>query len=251
MTFTQACFLFLIAWISGVLNSVAGGGGLIIFPALMLAGLPSISANATSTIASWPGLVAGVSAYYKELQPNLHLFLLFSSVSFMGGLLGAMLLLHTPTTIFDYLVPYLLLFTTLLFTFSNSLTFGKANKDTRHSLLKALVIYFFVAIYGGFYGLGITFLMLAVMGMLGMKNIHEMNALKTLLMSCIDSFAAFTFILAGVVAWPQSVLMMLGTVIGGYSGAYYSRQLDPRLVRRFVIVIAWGITCYFFLFRDN
>ena len=192
---------------------------------------------------------------YKELQPHLRLFLLFGSVSLIGGLLGAMLLLQIPTTLFNHLVPYLLLFATLLFTFSNSLTkwlnitFGEANQDTRYSLLKPLFIYFFIAIYGGFYGLGITFLMFAAMGMLGMKNIHQMNALKTLLMSCINSFAAVTFIFAGLVAWPQAVLMMFGTVIGGYSGAYYSRQLDPRLVRRFVVVIAWVITCYFFLLR--
>lgn len=116
MTFIQACFLFLAALLSGILNSVAGGGGLIVFPALLIAALPSISANATSTLASWPGSIASIGAYRQELQAIGRLSLLFGSVSLVGGMIGAMLLLHTPTAMFEQLVPYLLLLATLLFT---------------------------------------------------------------------------------------------------------------------------------------
>lgn len=253
MTFIQACFLFLAAFLSGVLNSVAGGGGLIVFPALLIAGLPSISANATSTLASWPGSIASIGAYRTELQAIGRLCLLFGGVSLVGGMIGAMLLLSTPTAMFKQLVPYLLLLATLLFTFSNSLTtrlpviLAQAGQDAWSSLLKASFIQFFIAIYGGFYGLGSSFLILAALGMLGLKQIHQMNGLKILLMSCIDSLAVVTFIFARVVAWPQAVLMMLGTVIGGYAGAYYAQKLHPHLVRRFVIAVGFGMTSYFFL----
>lgn len=253
MTFIQACFLFLAALLGGMLNSVAGGGGLIVFPALLIAGLPPISANATSTLASWPGLIASLGAYRQELQATPRLCLLFSGVSLVGGMIGAILLLATPTTMFKQLVPYLLLLATLLFTFVNSPTtrlpviLAQAGQDAWPSLLKASFIQFFIAIYGGFYGLGISFLMLAVLGMLGLKQIHQMNGLKILLMSCIDSVAVLTFVFAKVVVWPQAVLMMLGTVIGGYAGAYYARLLHPQLVRRFVIATGFGMTSYFFL----
>ena len=149
MTLTQACFLFLSALLSGVLNAVAGGGGLIVFPSLLIAGLPPMSANATSTLASWPGLLASIGAYRTELQAIPRLCLLFGSVSLVGGMIGAMLLLSTPTTMFKQLVPYLLLLATLLFTFSNSLTtrlpviLAGAGQDTWSSLLKASFIQFF------------------------------------------------------------------------------------------------------------
>lgn len=255
MTFLQACVLFIAAIIAGVLNSVAGGGGLITFPALLIAGLPSISANATSTIASWPGCIASIGAYRKELQAQRRVCLLFGSVSLVGGMLGAILLLSTPSVAFDQLVPYLLLFSTLVFAFGNSiatrwhLTLGEVGTDSWYPLLKASLIQFCIAVYGGFYGMGISFLMLATMGMLRMKDIHEMNALKVLLLICVDSFAILTFLFAGVIAWSPAVLMMVGTVIGGYAGAYYARQLQPNLVRGFVITVGFGMTCYFFLYK--
>jgi hypothetical protein len=254
MTFSQACFLFIAAWVSGVLNSVAGGGGLIIFPALIATGLPAINANATSTLASSPGYMASISAYRHQLRTHQQLSWLLGSVSLVGGLCGAILLLQTPTAIFNRLVPYLMLIATVLFTFGRLIDqLQIAPKETAHNswffLFKASFIQFFISIYGGFYGLGISFLMLAFFSLLGISNIHQMNALKVLMMLCIDSFAIFTFIVAGVIAWQQALLMMVGTAIGGYSGVYYGRQLEPELIRRFVIGIAWVITCYSFLYK--
>lgn len=226
---------------------------MIVFPALLIAGLPPISANATSTLASWPGSIASIGAYRTKLRATPRLCLLFASVSLVGGMIGAMLLLFTPTAIFKQLVPYLLLFATLLFSFSNLLTtrlpimLAQAGQDAWSSLLKASFVQFFIAIYGGFYGLGISFLLLAALGMLGLKQMHQMNSLKILLMSCIDSSAVVTFLFARVIAWSQAVLMMLGTVSGGYAGAYYAWKLHPQLVRYFVIAIGFGMTSYFFL----
>ncbi|MEH1836945.1 MAG: sulfite exporter TauE/SafE family protein [Nostoc sp.] len=251
MTFIQACFLFFSAWLSGVLNSVAGGGGLIIFPALLLTGLSPINANATSTLASSTGYIASVAAYHNKLPAQQQLSWLLGGVSVIGGLLGAVLLLYTPTGTFNQLVPYLMLIATLLFTFARSIEIllkiaPETSQNSRSFLLKAAIIQFFISVYGGFYGLGLSFLMLATLSLLGIRDIYQINALKVLMMLCIDSFAIITFVVVGVIAWQQAVLMMVGTAIGGYSGAYYTRQLKPESVRRFIIVIAWGITSYFF-----
>ena len=166
-----------------------------------------------------------------------------------------MLLLCTPTVTFDRLVPYLLLVSMLLFTSGNSITTRlqlnttAVDQDKWHHLLKIASIYFVVAVYGGFYGLGISFLILATLQMLGIKDMHEMNALKLLLISCTYGFAVITFVFAGIVAWPQALLMTAGSVMGGYSGAHYARQLDPKWVKWFVSAIGFAMTCYFFLKR--
>jgi hypothetical protein len=146
MTAVEACFLFLAALLGGGLNSVAGGGGLIVFPALLMAGLPPIDANATSTLASWPGAIASVGAYRQELQPVGRLCVLFGSISLVGGTIGSRLLLATPTATFEQLVPYLLLLATLLFAFSSSQTsrlpsiLTQTGRDDWLCLLKASFI---------------------------------------------------------------------------------------------------------------
>ena len=253
MDFVQACFLFIAAWISGVLNSVAGGGGLIIFPALIVTGLPAINANATSTVASSPGYIASIGAYRDQLQTHQQLSWFLGSVSIAGGIIGATLLLHTPIAIFNQLVPYLMLIATVIFTFGRLIEtrlqiLPKDNTQNSWSFLfKASFIQFVISIYGGYYGLGISFLVLATLSLLGIRNFHTINALKVLMMLCIDSFAVLTFIVADVIAWQQAVIMMLGTAIGGYCGTYYARNIEPELIRCFVIVIAWIMTCYFFV----
>ena len=254
MTLLQACLIFLVALFSGALNSVAGGGGLIIFPALLVVGMPPVIANATSTVASLPGLIAGVKAYQSDLRDTKRLCVLFSSVSLVGGIIGALLLLWIPSEILKQLIPYLLLLAILLFTFSDSLitwlpvALPQAGQDSWSSLGKAALIQLLVAIYGGFYGLGISFLLLAVLKMLGLHQIHQINGLKVLLMSCIDIVATMTFVFAGVIDWNQAFFIMLGTTIGGYAGAYYARLLDPHLVKRAIVATGFGMTFYCFLY---
>jgi uncharacterized protein len=258
MTFLQMCVLFVSAILGGTLNSVAGGGSFITFPTLLFTGVLPINANATSTVALWPGSVASTSAYRKELakQERMRLLVL-SSTSLIGGVFGAILLLRTSQTTFVRLVPYLLLAATLLFTFSEPITsrLRKRNVETgaekaRFSWSALVGISFLqlvIAIYGGYFGGGIGILMLATLGLMGMENIHEMNALKTLLTSFINGVAMITFIIAGAVVWLPAILMVVGAIIGGFGGAYYARQLDPRLVRGFVILVGVTMTIYFFL----
>lgn len=255
MTFAQACVLFPISWICGALNSIAGGGGIITFPTLILAGLSPISANATGTVISFPGHIVGVAAYRKELRKHSRLSWLLSAVSLAGGTLGALLLLWTPTVTFDRLVPYLLLISMLLFTFGDAMTsrlqidVTAIDQVSWYHLIKTASIYFFVSIYGGFYGLGISFLVLAILQLSGLQNVHEMNALKLLFITCTYGFAVITFAFAGIVAWSEALVMAAGSVFGSYSGAYYARQLNPKRVKQFVSAIGFAMTCYFFLKR--
>jgi uncharacterized membrane protein YfcA len=261
MTFLQICVLFVAAILGGTLNAVAGGGSFITFPTLLFSGVLPINANATSTVALWPGSVASTGAYRKELakQERVRLLVL-GCTSLIGGTFGAILLLHTPQTTFVRLVPYLLLVATLLFAFSGPITsrLRKPKVETGTEIVKArssswitlagiALLQLIIAIYGGYFGGGIGILMLATLGLMGMENIHEMNALKTLLTSFINGVAVITFIIAGAVVWPQALLMVVGAVIGGYGGAYYARRLDPGLVRGFVIFVGISMTIYFFI----
>ena len=262
MTFLQVCVLFVAAILGGTLNSVAGGGSFITFPALLFTGVLPINANATSTVALWPGSVASTGAYREELakQDRTRLFVL-GGTSLIGGVLGAVLLLRTSQTTFVRLVPYLLLVATLLFTFSAPImdrvrkrkaeetSKVEERKQARSSwlgLAGIALLQLVISVYGGYFGGGIGILMLATLSLMGMENIHEMNALKTLLTSFINGVAVITFIIAGAVVWVPAILMVVGAIIGGYGGAYFARQIDPRWVRIFVILVGVGMTIYFF-----
>jgi uncharacterized membrane protein YfcA len=235
LTLQTALLLFTAAVLGGAMNAVAGGGTFIAFPALVFSGVPPINANATNTVALWPGIAASVGAYRVELAKQQRSFVLWmGAISLLGGILGAVLLLRTPEATFSRLVPYLLLGATALFTFSRPLTSRFRGKD--------------VTLGGhGYFGGGIGILMLAALGLLGMENIHEMNALKTLFGTCINGVAVLTFIAAGIVAWPQALIMLVGAIIGGYGCASFARRVDPRWVRRFVIAVGTAMSVYFFL----
>ncbi len=262
MTVLQAVSLFGAAILAGVLNSVAGGGSFITFPTLIFTGVPEIPANATNTIALWPGSLASVGAYRRELTAERRVLIPLSVISLIGGVLGAIVLLRTPPITFKKMVPFLLLFATLLFTFGSPImarlrarraqslpdgpTYDGYNPHWR-TIAGVSLLQFATAFYGGFFGGGIGIVMLATLNLMGMQNIHEMNAVKTLLTVCINGVAVVTFVLAGAIVWPQAILMIVGAIIGGYGGAYYARQLDPLLVRRFVIVVGFVMTVLLFL----
>ena len=253
MTLSDATLLFIAAGLAGALNSVAGGGTFISFPALIFTRVLPIPANATSTVALWPGIVASVGAYRKRLPQNFRIVLEMIATSLVGGTLGALVLLRTPQNTFMRFVPYLFLLATLLLIFGKQLanwmeaTF-KTSKQPRWLVVAASNFFqFLIALYGGFFGAGIGIMMLALLTMLRMEDIHAMNALKTLLNAAINGAAVVTFIAAGAVLWPQALVMLLGAVLGGYGGAHYAQKLDPRIVRRFVIAVGIFMSVYFFL----
>ena len=261
MTFLQAIALFIAAILGGALNSVAGGGSFITLPTLIFTGVPSKIANATSTVALWPGSVASVSAYHKELvKQNRTLLLVLGITSLVGGLLGALLLLGTSQNTFVQLLPYLLLLATVLFAVSGPITTrlraraaARATKQTNQVSWRTLTIIalfqLVIATYGGYFGGGIGILMLATLGLMGMENIHEMNAVKTVLQTIINGIAVIAFIIAGAVVWLQAIVMIAGAIAGGFTAAFFARRLDPRIVRGFVILVGVSMTIYFFLHK--
>lgn len=255
MTILQLVLLFLASVVGGTMNAVAGGGTFFTVPALIVTGVLPITANATSTVALWPGSIASVGAYRRELaEQRQGLLFLLIGTSLIGGILGAILLLRTSQSTFVQLLPYLLLVATLLFTLSpritallRSRTADKEKAGTSWATLTGISFaQFIISIYGGYFGGGIGILMLATLSFMGMDNIHQMNAVKALLTVCINGVAVITFIIAGIVIWPLAILMIVGTVIGGYGGAYYARKIDQKWIRLFVIVVGFAMSAYFF-----
>lgn len=277
MTILQGAALFIAAILAGALNSVAGGGSFISFPTLLFTGVPPVNANATNTVAVWPGSLASIPPYRKDLKHERRELILFSIVSVIGGVLGAVILLKTPQALFQRMVPWLLLIATLIFAFGNNVAQWmprrrtgaagaqatvKANAadteepegDTATSLrippgrlAVVVVIQFIISLYGGFFGGGIGIMMLAGFALLGMRDIHAMNALKVVLASVINGVALIAFVIAGAVYWPQALLMVVGAIIGGYGGAALAHRVPPKYVRWFAIGVGLVISAYFFI----
>jgi len=253
--FAQAIYLLFAAVIAGALNALAGGGSFISFPALLIMGVPAVEANATNTVALWPGLAASTVAYLKRLNAPLRVLLPLLVTSVVGGWAGALLLLKTPQHTFLRLVPWLLLASTLLFAFGNSIraVVGKtaAIDDLRDTSWQAITIgsiaELLISIYGGYFGAGIGFMTLAMLALMGMRDIHAMGALRTLLAVAINAAAVVTFIVAHAVLWPQCAMMIAGSLAGGWFGAHYAQKADPRKVRGLVIGVGVVMTAYFFV----
>jgi uncharacterized membrane protein YfcA len=250
-----SAFLFFAAILAGALNSVAGGGSFITFPALLFARVPAIPANATNTMAVWPGTVASAFAYRKELNAEAWRILLpLAATCLAGSLVGAYVLLHTPPATFVRLIPGLLLCATALFAVSGKITTwirGSAHGGTRSVAWKlgGLALQLVIAVYVGYFGAGAGILILALLALMGVENIHAMNGMKTILVSIANGVALIAFIWHGIVVWPQALLMLVGALIGGYGGAHFARKVKPEYVKRAVIVIGLCMSVYFFVRR--
>src|SRR5580658_2497551 len=224
----------------GVINAVAGGGTLLTFPTLLAFGISPVTANATSTLALVIGTSGGTIGnrqYVKSIMPWLWRFL---PASLLGGLIGSILLTRTSNQTFGKLVPFLILFATLLFFAQGAFrSFASSHLEDQPGGKKvsargAILFQFAVAIYGGYFGAGIGILMLATLGFIGMANIYEMNTLKTVLGSLINLMAALWFILSGLIDWPRAAVMTVGAVAGYYLGSHYSQRISPARVRQII-----------------
>jgi uncharacterized membrane protein YfcA len=247
--------LFLAATVAGAVNSVAGGGSLISFPALVAAGQPAILANATNTAALWPGSVASAVAYRRQTSLYRGLLPALLVPSIVGGLLGAFVLVSTPPDLFDRVVPFLVLFATLLFAARGRISRwtgqapGVDEHVTRAGRVWGFLFQLLVATYGGYFGAGIGILMLASLGLMGLRDIHRMNALKTILGALINVIAFVFFAAKGLVVWPLAALMAAGAIAGGYVGARTAIRVDPRWVGRFVIAVGLVVSVWLFVSR--
>jgi uncharacterized membrane protein YfcA len=255
LTWTSAGALALTAVLAGAINSVAGGGSFLTFPALMFCGVTPIRANTTNTVAVWFGSVASVGAYRKQLGGHKRALVTLLVTSLVGGLLGALLLLHTPDATFKRLLPWLMLTATLIFIFGKYLTAWLRRQvhlditQPRHvgPFIAGCVLQLVIAVYGGFFGGGIGILMLALLTLLGYEEIHAMNALKTVLATAVNGIAVVAFIAARMVDWPQALVMIVACTMGGYGGAVLAQKVDGEVIRRIVMAVGLGMTIYFFV----
>ena len=243
-------FLFCAAVLGGALNSVAGGGSFISFPALLFAGVPPIPANATNTIALWTAAAASGGAYRKRLDVPRRVFVPLLAASLVGGLAGAVLLLKTPAQTFMRVLPWLTLGATLLFAFGKKLA-GSRQSVLEHeasgaALAGATLFQLGVAVYGGYFGGGMGIVTLAMLATLGMADIHAMNALKSVMGFVINGVAVVAFIVAGAVYWRHGIVMIAGGIVGGYLGAHYAQKVPQVWIRWFVVLVGAAMTVYFF-----
>ncbi|MFZ0706555.1 MAG: sulfite exporter TauE/SafE family protein [Candidatus Korobacteraceae bacterium] len=254
MNLVQAGLLFLAAVVGGAINSVAGGGSFVSFPTLLFLGIPPVNANATNTVALWPGQVASIGAYRAELKK-----LPWRSVTpllitgIVGGILGAWVLLKTPQKTFMSLVPWLMLIATLIFMFSGKITQWVRRRTAEHHSTefatgRGIFIQIFIAFYIGYFGAGAGILILAMLALLGMDQIHTMNALKALLTTVSNGVAMLVFVVSHALRnyWPEAILMIIGSILGGYFGAHFAQKTKPENVRRIVIAIGLVLAAYFF-----
>lgn len=252
MTLVEITGLMLAAGAGGAINAVAGGGTLITFPALLFFGTEPVVANATSTLA----LVIGTSGSlfgYRQHLPSVRPWLWrFIPVSLLGGLVGALLLTCTSNRIFAQLVPFLILFATVIFLAQGALRhmIGLDPDDFHpartHAVWAAIVFQFAVAVYGGYFGAGIGILMLATLGFLGLSDIYQMNTLKTILGSLINLVAAVWFVWAGLIHWPKAAVMTTGALAGYFLGAHYSQRIPQPRVRQIITAIGFFLSALTF-----
>jgi uncharacterized membrane protein YfcA len=237
VTLAGAALLALAAFAAGAVNAVAGGGTLLTFPALLAAGVPAVTANATNTVALFPGQLASSFAYRGHIGEERRRALVLAVPSLGGGLLGAALLLVLPEETFEAVVPWLILFACLLLAFQG--TIRRAVAGSRHASHPAAlwIAQLLVSIYGGYFGAGIGILMLAAMGIMLPSSLQHANALKVLLSLLINAIAAVLFALAGAVRWPEAALMAAASIAGGFVGAKVAQRLPPVAMRGVAIAV--------------
>ena len=222
MEIYEVVLLITASFFAGIINSIAGGGSFLTFPALVFAGVPTIAANAKSKF----------------------LLLIFLSIS--GGVLGSILLLITPEVVFSFIIPWLLGFATLLFAFGNYVS-KLVEKTSDTNGFKSNIATLLVCIYGGYFNGGLGIVLLALFSTLGMRDIHLMNGLKNIMSFALSAASVVTFAIAGIVFWKYAIIMMIAATIGGYFGVIVARKLSKSIIRIIIVIIGTIMTFIFFI----
>jgi uncharacterized protein len=247
--FLTYLLLCLSAFAAGAINAVAGGGTLLTFPAL-LSVIDSVRANATSTVALMPGSLAGAWGYRTELARNRRMVLYLLPPSLIGGGLGSWLLTYFPASVFDGVVPWLILGAAVLFLVQKPLArwlkTHPHSEPTGATLAVVLGFQFLIGVYGGYFGAGIGILMLTSLSFMGLGDIHHVNGVKTILAAAMNAVAIIWFIYKEVVIWRYALMMAAAGIVGGYLGARGARRLKPDAVRLIVIVVGFAVAAYCF-----
>lgn len=238
--------ILIAAFCAGVLNTIAGGGTFLTFPALVFIGVPPVVANATSAIAVFPGYLGGAFGFRDELMKlDKRQFLKLLAVTFTGGLIGSLLLLVSSNEAFSLVVPFLLLTATLVFLFGDRIREWAASKSravTPYGTFGLLV----VSIYGGYFNGGLGIVLLALFALWGMVNIHEMNGLKNGLSFALSAISVVVFAVGGLIEWQYAVGMMIASTVGGYIGAPIARRLPKSFVRGLIAFVGFTMSAVFF-----
>ncbi len=234
------------AFVGGAINSVAGGGSFLSFPALLFVGVPPIVANATNNTAMWVGVIGSARGYRREIAEQRRLIAPLFVVSLVGATLGALLLLRTPSTLFERMVPWLLLAAVALFAFGPRIVAAERARAEHEASWVQLAAQFGVAIYGGYFGAGMGYAMLALLAFFPLPSVHAANGIKNALAIAINGIAIVPFAIARVIWWPQAILMAAAAMLGGYVGARLALRVSSEAMRAAVIVL--GITMAIALF---
>ena len=239
------------AWAAGTINAVAGGGTLITVPSMIWLGIPALNANATSAVALWPGSLGGAWGFRRELAgADARVFALVVP-SLVGGLTGAILLHRTPPEVFEAIVPWLILFATLLFLAQEPLQrrFDLSALHAAHSpwLSWTMAFQLLVGIYGGYFGAGIGIMMLAALSLMGLRDIHQMNGVKNLLTVAMTGTAILYLVFTDLILWQHALVLAVGAIAGGVSGAGAARRVGRVVVRRVVVVVGFTMALATFL----
>ncbi len=243
--------LFVAGFLGGMLNSIAGGGTFITFPALIYVGVPPIQANATNTFASCSGYITGLHALRKELAACRDELPKYILLSLLGGVAGAWLLMQTPEDTFRGMIPWLLLLATLLFVFGNQMNQMARKMAHRHryapAVGKIVLLFLLVAIclYGGFFNAGLGIITLSYLALAGQSNISTMNGIKLLISTFVSIVAVVLFAIKGAIAWQEGLIVLLGSATGGYLAAHISRNLPQKVIRIIVVVVGFYTTGWF------
>lgn len=257
-------WLIFATFLGGALNAVAGGGSFLTFPAMLGVGLGPIQANATNTVALWPGQLTSIAGYSKEVRKHKPLALKMAVAGLVGGSVGAIVLLNTPATTFIHLVPWLLLFAALIFAVSDpvmkylqrraesrmraraGVTIESAEAKAERNYLPLVFATMVVCFYIGYFGAGAGFLIISLLSVFGFQDLNEMNAMKVVSTTMANGMACILFAFSGKVVWRWCLAAMVACAIGGYLSARVSQKLDQRFLRILVVVIGLGMAAYFF-----
>lgn len=243
------------AFLAGGMNALAGGGTFFSFPALLAAGVPPITANASNTVALWPASLSSAWAYRQELARHRSWVIALTVVALVGGIAGGLLLLAISNAAFSRLIPWLLLLATVLFAFSKQIghavgylkaKLGKTHHHDRPGSPAGLFFQFLVTVYGGFFGAGQGILTLAALSIQGIRDMQELNALKNWISAVTYTVSALVFIVAGAISWPHTLVMLATASLGGYAGAHLAKKLPARWLKRLVIAVGSTLTVIYF-----